>query len=49
MGPAFDLILLLVALIFAGIELSRARGQSLLGWAVFLICIVVAPWGRLLG
>jgi len=43
-----DTILLLVALIFAGIELIRARGQSLLGWAVFLICIVLAPWEAVL-
>jgi hypothetical protein len=43
-----DALLLLIALIFAGIELIRARGQSLLGWAVFLICVVLAPWEALL-
>lgn len=40
-------ILYIVALILAGIDLIRSRGQSLTGWAVVLVCIGLL-WGRLL-
>lgn len=33
-------VLCLVALILAGIELARSKGQSLLAWAV--VCVAVA-------
>jgi hypothetical protein len=39
-------ILFLVALILALIDEFRARGQSLTGWAVVLICIGLL-WGNL--
>ena len=39
-------LLFVVALILAGIDLFRSRGQSLTGWAVVLICIGLL-WGVL--
>jgi len=38
----------LVALILALVDQARAHGQSLLGWAVILICIGLV-WGSLGG
>lgn len=32
-------ILFIVALILAAVDQFRARGQSLTGWAVILVCI----------
>ena len=39
-------ILFIVALILAAIDLIRARGNSLTGWAVVLVCIGLL-WGVL--
>jgi hypothetical protein len=39
-------VLVIVALILAIIEQFRARGQSLIVWAVILICIALL-WGLL--
>jgi hypothetical protein len=39
-------ILFIVALILAGIDEIRAKGQSLTGWAVVLVCIGLL-WGVL--
>ncbi len=35
------LILEVVALVLAAIELLRSRGQSLVAWAVLLLCIAL--------
>lgn len=37
----WPLVFLAVALVLAVIELVRARGQSLLVWAVTLICVAL--------
>jgi hypothetical protein len=39
---------LLLALVLALIDELRARGQSLTGWAVVIVCVVLL-WGRLGG
>jgi len=39
-------LLFIVGLILAAIDEVRARGQSLTGWAVILVCIGLL-WGRL--
>jgi hypothetical protein len=39
-------VLVLVALILSVIEQVRARGQSLLTWAVLLVCVALL-WGYL--
>ena len=39
-------VLFLAALILAGIDLIRSRGESLTGWAVVLVCIGLL-YGRL--
>jgi hypothetical protein len=37
-------VLYIVGIILAGIELARSRGQSLLAWAVVVVCIGLL-WG----
>jgi hypothetical protein len=39
-------VVFIVALILAAIDQIRARGQSLTGWAVILVCIGLL-WGVL--
>lgn len=40
-------VLVLAALILAGIEEIRAHGEDLIGWAVMLICVALV-YGRLI-
>ena len=40
------LVLTVVALVLALVDELRAKGQSVLGWAVVFLCVALL-WGRL--
>ena len=43
---SIPIVLVLVALILALVDEFRARGQSLTGWAVVLVCVSLL-WGNI--